>query len=123
VPLGAVGVRTFFHLAHWPDGAATHDLRVRLLDVLPIPGHEASHIAVYDPRTQILFTGDTLYRGLLSVDDWPAYAQSSARFDAFARAHSVSFVLGGRVEMTDRPGHWFGCRIPSNSPGTEERNP
>lgn len=108
VPLGVAGVRSFFHLPHWPDGAAVFDLGGRMLDVLPIPGHEDSHVAIYDRRTQILLTGDTLYPGLLVVNHWSAYARTAARLETFARANPVSIILGAHVEMTDRPGRWFG---------------
>jgi glyoxylase-like metal-dependent hydrolase (beta-lactamase superfamily II) len=108
VPLGVAGVKGFFGIAHWPADAATFDLGGRVLDVLPIPGHEPSHIALYDHRTQILLTGDTLYPGLLVVNDWTAYGRSAARLKAFADSHTVTFVLGGHIEMTDEPGRWFG---------------
>jgi glyoxylase-like metal-dependent hydrolase (beta-lactamase superfamily II) len=108
VPLGVAGVTTFFGIAHWPWDAATFDLGGRVLDILPIPGHEDSHIAVYDRRTDSLLTADTLYPGLLVVNDWAAYGRGAARLDAFARANPVEFVLGGHVEMTNRPKAWFG---------------
>ena len=79
-----------------------------MLDILPIPGHDDSHIAVYDRRTGSLLTGDTLYPGLLVVNDWAAYGRSAARLRAFAQANPVTLILGGHVEMTDRPGRWFG---------------
>jgi glyoxylase-like metal-dependent hydrolase (beta-lactamase superfamily II) len=108
VPLGVAGVTAFFGIAHWPRAAATFDLGGRMLDILPIPGHEDSHIAVYDRRTGSLLTGDTLYPGLLVVNDWAAYGQSALRLGAFARANPVALVLGAHIEMTDRPGSWFG---------------
>lgn len=108
VPLGVAGVKGFFGITHWPADAATFDLGGRVLDILPIPGHEASHIAVYDRHTGLLLSGDTLYPGLLVVNDWAAYFRSAASLGAFGLANPISFVLGGHVEMTDRPGHWFG---------------
>jgi glyoxylase-like metal-dependent hydrolase (beta-lactamase superfamily II) len=108
VPLGVAGVQTFFGIARWPKDAATFDLGGRMLDILPIPGHEESHIAVYDRRTGSLLTGDTLYPGLLVVDNWAAYGRSAQRLGAFARANTVALVLGAHIEMTNRPGSWFG---------------
>jgi glyoxylase-like metal-dependent hydrolase (beta-lactamase superfamily II) len=108
VPAAVAEVRRFFGLPHWPDSTAAFDLGGRVLDVVPIPGHEEAHIALYDRRTGLLLTGDTLYPGLLVVNDWAAYVASAARLRAFAEAHPVTFVLGGHVEMTDRPGRWFG---------------
>jgi glyoxylase-like metal-dependent hydrolase (beta-lactamase superfamily II) len=108
VPLGLSGVKTFFGLPHWPDDAATFDLGGRVLDVIPIPGHEPSHIALYDRQTKLLLTGDTLYPGLLVVNDWDAYRRSVARLKAFADAHEITLILGAHIEMTNRPGRWFG---------------
>jgi hydroxyacylglutathione hydrolase len=108
---GVAGVKALFGLDHWPDGQATFDLGGRVLDVLPAPGHEPSHIFLYDRATQLLLTGDSLYPGLLVVDDWPAYARSVARLRAFTQAHPVSFVLGAHVEMTNQPGRWFGLGV------------
>ena len=109
-PLGVSGVKTFFGLSDWPDGTATFELGGRVLDVIPIPGHEPSHIALYDRKTRLLLTGDSLYPGLLVVNDWPTYVRSVARLKSFVHAHEVSFVLGGHIEMTDRAGRWFGLR-------------
>ncbi len=58
--------------------------------MLLIPGHEDSHVAAYDPRTRSLLTGDTLYPGLLTVQDWPAYRRSAARLARFAEEHEVA---------------------------------
>ena len=54
-------VQAFFGFHDWPTQVAQYDLGGRILDVIPIPGHEASSIAVYDRETGILFAGDTLY--------------------------------------------------------------
>ncbi len=107
-PLGVEGVKAFFGLSQWPDGAATIDLGGRTIDVLPGPGHEPSHIFLYDRSSEILLTGDTLYPGLLVVNDWPAYARSVARLHAFAQSHPIAHVLGAHVEMRNIPGRWFG---------------
>lgn len=96
-------VRAFFGLESWPEGEAAFELGDRTLRILPIPGHEPAHISVYDPRHQLLLTGDTLYPGLLTIRDWPAYRASVRRLDAFARTHPVSWILGAHVEMTARP--------------------
>ena len=66
-------VKAFFSLPQWPNGSSTLDLGGRTLVVFPIPGHELSHIVVYDSATHVLLTGDTLYPGLLTVQDWEAY--------------------------------------------------
>lgn len=96
-------VRSFFGFPNWPEGNTSLDLGGRHLTIFPIPGHERSHIAVYDDDRQFLLTGDTLYAGLLTVDDWPAYRQSSTRLLRFAQSHAVSIVLGAHIEMKNVP--------------------
>ncbi|CAN5871084.1 hypothetical protein BH11MYX2_BH11MYX2_23630 [soil metagenome] len=81
----------------------TKDLGGRMLDVFAIPGHQAQHIAVYDRQTGILFTGDTLYPGLLFISDWTAYRDSVGKMLAFAQSHPIAYVLGAHVEMTTTP--------------------
>jgi hydroxyacylglutathione hydrolase len=96
-------VAAFFKIEGWPDEIVRYDLGDRVLDVIPIPGHEASSIAIYDERTGLLLTGDTLYPGRLYVDDWPAFRASVSRLAAFAATRPVSHVLGAHVEMTRNP--------------------
>ncbi len=72
-------VKSFFGLLDWPEGQSTLNLGGRMLIVFPLPGHETSHIAVYDERTRVILTGDTLYPGLLTVEDWTAYRRSAMR--------------------------------------------
>jgi hypothetical protein len=59
---------------------------------------------VYDPRTAILFAGDTVLPGRLYAFDFPAFLDTLDRMVAFAEAHPVSHVLGCHVEMTRQPG-------------------
>jgi glyoxylase-like metal-dependent hydrolase (beta-lactamase superfamily II) len=108
VPLGLAAVKAFYGLPQWPNGAATIDLGGRTVDVLPAPGHDPSHIVLYDRTTQLLLTGDALYPGLLVVNDWTAYAQTAERLRAFIGSHPVKWVLGAHIEMTNQPGRWFG---------------
>jgi glyoxylase-like metal-dependent hydrolase (beta-lactamase superfamily II) len=96
-------VKAFFGLPSWPNGTATVDLGGRQLVILPLPGHEESHIAAYDSNTQILLTGDSLYPGKLTVETWSYYRDSAARLADFVSAHAVSLVLGAHVEMTKTP--------------------
>jgi hydroxyacylglutathione hydrolase len=89
-----------FSIATWPTSQGSIDLGGRVLDVLAIPGHETTHIAIYDRRTGLLFTGDTLYPGLLFINDWTTYRASVKRLAQFTAAHPVAYVLGAHVEMT-----------------------
>jgi glyoxylase-like metal-dependent hydrolase (beta-lactamase superfamily II) len=86
-------------ISNWPNGQGTLDLGGRTLTALPIPGHEAASIAVYDGRSHDLMTGDTLYPGRLYVDDPAAYRASVARLDTFVNNHEVRNVLGAHIEL------------------------
>lgn len=101
-------VQKFFKLKNWPEQQTSLDLGNRILDVIPIPGHEESHIAFYDQKTSILFSGDTLYPGLLVVNDWNAYKNSVSRLKRFSEDHNISLILGAHIEMKSTPGKWFG---------------
>jgi hydroxyacylglutathione hydrolase len=100
--IGAVAMA--FGIDPWPSGEGVLDLGGRVLDVLAIPGHEQAHIALYDRETQLLFSGDSLYPGLLFINDWQEYRTSIRRLAEFVSSHGVSHVLGAHVEMTSTPG-------------------
>ena len=99
----AVAVQAFFNVHRWPDEIVQYDLGERILDVIPIPGHEASGVAIYDRQTGILLTGDTLYPGRLYVHDGAAFAQSIQRLVEFTRGKIVTHVLGTHIENTRAP--------------------
>jgi glyoxylase-like metal-dependent hydrolase (beta-lactamase superfamily II) len=86
-------VAAFFGLSNWPAGEAQLDLGNRIVVALPLPGHEPSHIALYDSTTRTLLSGDSLYPGLLTVRDLPAYRDSIAHLAEFARRHGIDQVL------------------------------
>ncbi|MBS1118983.1 MAG: fold metallo-hydrolase [Deltaproteobacteria bacterium] len=96
-------VQAAFGITSWPTGAGTLDLGGRVLDVLAVPGHEATHIVVYDRETGLLLTGDSLYPGLLFINNWTEYRTSMHRLAEFAAAHPISHVLGAHIEMTSTP--------------------
>jgi len=100
VPPSLTGVRNFFGLTDWPNQSAVFDLGDRPLTVIPIPGHEPTHIALYEPKTRVLFSGDTFYPGFLYIQDWTAYRQSINRLAQFAIAHPITYFLGAHIEMT-----------------------
>ena len=108
VGLALPEVQAFWSLSDWPEGEATLDLLGdRPLSVFPIPGHEPTHIAIFDYRTGILLTGDVLYPGLLTVRDWPAFRASARRLASFAATHSVRMALGHHIEMSRAPGQLY----------------
>jgi glyoxylase-like metal-dependent hydrolase (beta-lactamase superfamily II) len=96
-------VQRFFGLKTWPDSSAPFDLGGRPLDILPIPGHERASIAIYDRRTGILLTGDTMYPGRLYVADAAAFAKSARRLVDFTRDIRVAHVLGAHIEESRTP--------------------
>jgi hydroxyacylglutathione hydrolase len=101
----AEDVAAYFGIADWPNDVAELDLGDRVLDIVAIPGHHASHIAVYDRATRLLFSGDSLYPGRLYVFDWPAFRASVRRLAAFVAAgNPVEWVVGAHIELTTRPG-------------------
>ncbi|WP_433023022.1 MBL fold metallo-hydrolase [Kribbella sp. CA-294648] len=98
-------VAQYFGITGWPEQIVQFDLGDRVLDLIPIPGHHASDIAVYDRSTRLLLTGDSLYPGRLYVVDWPAFRASIARLTDFVAAgNPVELVLGAHIELTDQPG-------------------
>ena len=97
------GVQSFFRFRNWPTQASTYDLGHRVMDIIPIPGHEPSSIAVYDRETAILFTGDTLYPGRLYVSDAAEFARSIQRLADFTRGKVVAHIIGNHIEQTRTP--------------------
>jgi len=97
-------VQSFFGFSSWPEQVVQLDLGGRVLDVTGIPGHHAASIAVYDPWTGFLVTGDSVYPGRLYVRDMPAFIASLDRLVAFAAARQVTHVMGCHIEMTSKPG-------------------
>ena len=101
----AEDVATYFGIADWPNDVVQLDLGDRVLDIIPIPGHHPSHIAVYDRTSKVLFSGDSLYPGRLYVFDWPAFRASVSRLAAFVAAgNPVEWILGAHIELTREPG-------------------
>jgi hydroxyacylglutathione hydrolase len=96
-------VQQFFGLRDWPNQTASYDLGDRLVDIIPIPGHQAASIAIYDRRTGVLLTGDTLYPGRLYIGDAAAFRLSVQRLVEFTRDKPVAHVLGAHIENARTP--------------------
>lgn len=92
-------VREFYGLTDWPKGRAELDLGGRTLDVLPTPGHNETEVSFYDRNTGLLFSGDFLMPARLLIDDSKQYAASAEALAAFVGHRSVTYVLGGHIEM------------------------
>ncbi|HEY2446398.1 MAG TPA: MBL fold metallo-hydrolase [Rhizomicrobium sp.] len=99
-------VRRFYGFAHWPDGIGTIDLGDRIVDVLPTPGHNETHVVFYDRSTALLLSGDFMLPARLLVDDDQAEIASAKRVADFVRNRPVSFVLGAHIEEDVR-GQFF----------------
>lgn len=100
VGVGAEAVQSFFGFENWPEEQAELELGGRTISLLPIPGHTNDDLAFYDPVSQFVVTGDSLYPGRLYVRDWSAYRASIARLYGWLQEKSVSHVLGTHIEMT-----------------------
>jgi hydroxyacylglutathione hydrolase len=98
----STAIAQFFGLV-WPTGIGQYDLGNRIFDVVPIPGHEAAHIAVYDRRTGILLTGDTMYPGRLYVSAQQAFRDSVDRVVDFTLTRPVTHCLGAHIEQRRTP--------------------
>lgn len=96
-------VARFFSIKSWPRQIAQFDLGARMIDVIPIPGHEAASIAIYDRQTGILLTGDTLYPGRLYVRDAQAFEDSITRLVDFTSTREVAHILGAHIENSRTP--------------------
>jgi hydroxyacylglutathione hydrolase len=99
VPFDLEGVRAFFGFADWPNGIAHVDLGGRTVDVIPTPGHNQTHVAFYDHRTGILFSGDFLMPARLLIDDATAYHESALRVVEFLKTRPLTLILGGHIEL------------------------
>src|SRR4029077_813341 len=106
VPFDLEGVRAFFGFSDWPNGIAHLDLGGRTVDVIPTPGHNQTHVAFYDDRTGILFSGDFLLPGRLLIEDAAAYRESALRVIDFLKTRPLTHILGGHIEL-DATGHAY----------------
>ena len=106
VPIDLEGVRAFFGFTDWPNGISHLDLGDRIVDVLPTPGHNSTHVAFYDNRTGILFSGDFLLPGRLLIEDAAAYRESALRVVDFLKTRPLTHILGGHIEL-DTAGHAY----------------
>jgi glyoxylase-like metal-dependent hydrolase (beta-lactamase superfamily II) len=93
----------FFSISHWPEDTGHVDLGGRVLDIIPIPGHSAASIALYDRNTGVLLSGDTMYPGRLYVTDFPAFQASVERLIKFTAGKPIANILGNHVEQSTTP--------------------
>ncbi|HEY1986408.1 MAG TPA: MBL fold metallo-hydrolase [Terracidiphilus sp.] len=92
-----------FGITAWPTAPGQADLGGRVLNIVPIPGHDDYAIALYDRLTGIVLTGDNLYPGRLYVKDFAVYKASTERLIAFLNGKPVAHILGNHIEQTQTP--------------------
>jgi hydroxyacylglutathione hydrolase len=95
--------KKFYGIANWPEDQGSVDLGDRVIDVVPIPGHEAAGVALYDRQTAIFFTGDSVYPGRLYIQDLDAYTKSNQRMVKFTDGKIIAHLLGCHIEETRTP--------------------
>ena len=106
VPIALEEVKAFFGFTNWPDEIVHLDLGGRTVDVIPTPGHNPTHLAFYDNRTGILFSGDFLLPGRLLIEDAAPYHESALRVIDFLKTRPLTHILGGHIEL-DNAGHAY----------------
>jgi hydroxyacylglutathione hydrolase len=111
-------VRAYFGFTDWPNGTAQIELGDRTVDVIPTPGHQSAHVVFYDRRTAVLFSGDFLMPGRLTLEDSAADYASALRVVDFFRTRPLVHVLGGHIEL-DTGGHSY--RVGSHYHPNEHR--
>lgn len=97
-------VWSFLGIESEPSAVHRLDLGGREVLALASPGHDAAAITYYDPWTGFVLTGDTVYRGRLYIEDWPAFTETINRLVTFTEHHPVTHVLGCHIEMSRSPG-------------------
>ena len=92
-------------IANWPTDIVQIDLGLRVVDAIPIPGHNEASMAYYDRRTGLLLTGDSFYPGRISVAvaEFATFVASHQRLVDFTRDKPVAHILGTHIEQTRTP--------------------
>jgi hydroxyacylglutathione hydrolase len=109
-------VADFFKITDWPNQIVPFDLGGRVLDIIPTPGHHSAHIMIFDRKTRVLFSGDSLgpYRLYIPMNEAKTYRDSIDRVAAFTKDKHVSWILGAHIEMTTKPGELIPDEAPNH---------
>ena len=109
-------VADFFKISDWPNQIVPYDLGGRVLDIIPTPGHQSAHVMIFDRKTRLLFSGDSLgpYRLYISMNEAKTYRDSIDRVATFTQDKHVSWILGAHIEMTTRPEELIPDEAPSH---------
>ncbi len=103
VPATIPETKELYGIPHWPDDIGHIDLGARVLDVIPIPGHNEVSVALYDRQTGVLLTGDSLYPGRLYVNNFADFVRSTDRLADFTRGKIVTHLFGCHIEQSSTP--------------------
>jgi hydroxyacylglutathione hydrolase len=103
LPLTLEATMQAYDIARWPEGPGKIDLGDRVLDVVPIPGHDVLSLAFYDRQTGILDAGDSLYPGRLYVKEFAAFGASTERMVRFTAGKIVTHIVGCHIEQSRTP--------------------
>ena len=103
VPAKVEDTKAFYGITSWPDQTGSVDLGERVIDAIPIPGHDIVSVALYDRQTAILLTGDSVYPGRIYIRDLPAFTLSNARLVRFTEGKLVAHILGCHIEESRTP--------------------
>ena len=103
VPATVEDTKKIYGIANWPEETGHIDLGDRVIDVVPIPGHDTVSVALYDRQTAVLLTGDSVYPGRLYIHDLGDFTRSNARMIRFTEGKPVANVLGNHIEETSTP--------------------
>jgi len=103
VPAKVPDEKAFFQISDGADAHGFVDLGNRPIDVIPIPGHDAASIALYDRKTGNLLTGDSLYPGRLYIHDLATFQASTERLIRFTEGKPIAHILGCHIEETRTP--------------------
>src|SRR4029434_5487820 len=114
VPADLESVRSRLGIANWPNGIGQIDLGDRVIDVIPTPGHYASHVAYYDRQTGLFLSGDFLLPGRLLIEDTDAELSSARRVAEFIEQRPVTYVLGAHIELDESGKTFLGTRYHPN---------
>lgn len=97
-------ISAYFGITSWPEEIVAYDLGDRVIDIIPIPGHDVNSFGYYDRETGVLLTGDSVYPGRIYVNGDPAvFAESNQRLVDFAAENYVTHILGTHIEQTRTP--------------------
>jgi hydroxyacylglutathione hydrolase len=102
--LGVKAISRYYGIENWPNSTGSFDLGDRVLDIIPIPGHDADAIEIYDRATGILLTGDSLYPGNIYTDGGlEVFRASNKRMIDFLADKPLAHVLGSHIYYSSTP--------------------